>query len=122
MNQIAKGVKGIVRKGNHFLVLVKPDGLLDLPGGRVKNHETYQIALRREIDEETGLEVVIQKSIEEWRFYKNPNLLIKGITFVCDYQGGTVQLSGEHQDYFWAGINRSNRLKFRWKMLINPLS
>jgi len=70
MNQIAKGVKGIVKKGDHILVLVKPDGLLDLPGGRVENHETYKTALRREIDEETGLEVVIQKSIEEWRFYK----------------------------------------------------
>ena len=29
------GVKGIIRKGDHFLVLVKSDGTFDLPGGRV---------------------------------------------------------------------------------------
>ena len=31
------GVKGIIRKGNRFLVLVKPNGTVDLPGGRAED-------------------------------------------------------------------------------------
>ena len=34
------GVKGIIRKGNQFLVLVKPNGTFDLPGGRVEDGES----------------------------------------------------------------------------------
>ena len=46
------GVKGIIRKGNQFLVLVKPDGAFDLPGGRVEDGESIKAALHREISEE----------------------------------------------------------------------
>ena len=32
MENLWDGVKGIVRNNDHILVLVKPDGTLDLPG------------------------------------------------------------------------------------------
>jgi len=80
MENLWDGVKGIVRKNDHILVLVKPNGTLDLPGGRVENGETIKSALRREINEETGLKVEIHDPVEEWSFYKTPNHLIKGIT------------------------------------------
>ena len=112
MENLWDGVKGIVRKNDHILVLVKPNGTLDLPGGRVENGETIKSALRREINEETGLKVEIHDPVEEWSFYKTPNHLIKGITLDCAYLEGKVKLCDEHKRYFWAAINSINRLIF----------
>jgi 8-oxo-dGTP diphosphatase len=110
MNNFWDGVKGIIRKNGHILVLVKPNGTLDLPGGRIENGETVQSALQREIDEETGLKVKIHDPVEEWSFYKTPEQLIRGITLECTYIDGKVKLCGEHKQYFWAAIDSINSL------------
>jgi len=117
LETLCDGVKGIVRKNDHILVLVKPDDTLDLPGGRVEYGETVKSALRREIDEETGLKVEINDPVEEWSFYKTPNYLIKGITIDCDYVEGKVKLCGEHKSYFWAAIDSIKRLNFNRNFL-----
>ena len=117
METLCDGVKGIVRKNDHILVLVKPDDALDLPGGRVEYGETVKSALRREINEETGLKVEIHDPVEEWSFYKTPNHLIKGITMDCAYVEGKVKLCDEHKSYFWSAIGSINRLIFNRNFL-----
>ena len=112
MENLWDGVKGIVRKNDHILVLVKQNGALDLPGGRVENGETVKSALHREISEETGLKVEIHDPVEKWSFYKTPDQLIKGITLECDYLEGEVKLCVEHKRYFWAAIDSIKRLNF----------
>ena len=119
MENLWDGVKGIVRKNDHILVLVKPNGTLDLPGGRVENGETIKFALRREINEETGLKVEIREPVEEWSFYKTPNHLVKGITLDCNYVEGKVKLCNEHKRYFWAAIESIHRLIFNRNFLKN---
>jgi len=119
MKNLWDGVKGIIRKNGHILVLVKPNGKLDLPGGRVEDGETVQSALQREINEETGLKVKINDPVEEWSFYKTPDQLIKGITFECAYLEGKVKLCGEHKRYFWAAIDSIKRLNFNRNLLRN---
>ena len=117
MENIWDGVKGIVRKNGKVLVLVKPNGMLDLPGGRVEIGETVKSALQREIKEETGLKVEIHDPIEQWSFYKAPDQLIKGITYECAYLEGKVKLCHEHKNYFWAAIDRLKLLNFNRNFL-----
>ena len=119
MKNLWDGVKGIVRKNDHILVLVKQNGTLDLPGGRVENGETVESALQREINEETGLKVEIHDPVEEWSFYKTPDQLIKGITLECTYLDGKVKLCGEHKRYFWAAIDSIKSLNFNRNFLKN---
>ena len=106
------GVKGIIRKGNQFLVLVKPNGTFDLPGGRVEDGESIKAALHREISEETGLKVDIKEIIGKWSFSKRPNFSINGITFACNYLKGKVKLCDEHKNYFWGEIHKLHELTF----------
>ena len=42
MENLWDGVKGIVRKNDDILVLVKQDGTLDLPGGRIENGDQFE--------------------------------------------------------------------------------
>ena len=101
MKKIGRGVKGIITKDDKFLVLTKPNGDLDLPGGRVEPGENLKDCLRREILEETGLEVEIKEPFERWSFKKNPKLTVIGVTYLCEYLDGEVELSDEHLGYFW---------------------
>ena len=117
MKNLWDGVKGIVRKNDQILVLVKPNGTLDLPGGRVEYGETVKSALQREIDEETGLKAEIHDPVEQWSFYKTPDHLIKGITLECDYIDGDVKICGEHKSYFWTAIDRIKHLNFNRNFL-----
>ena len=119
MENLWDGVKGIVRKKDQILVLVKQNDTLDLPGGRVEDGETVESALQREINEETGLKVEILDQVEEWSFYKTPDQLIKGITLECTYLDGKVKLCGEHKRYFWAAIDHIKRLSFNRNFLKN---
>jgi 8-oxo-dGTP pyrophosphatase MutT (NUDIX family) len=47
--------KAIVLKDNKFLLLVKPNGQVDLPGGHLEKGEEVCQGLIRELSEETGL-------------------------------------------------------------------
>lgn len=114
------GVKGIVRKNGLVLVLVKENGDLDLPGGRVERGETAESALKREIGEETGLKVAIHDPVHQWSFHKTRGRLINGITFQCGYLNGKVKLSDEHKRYFWASIQTVDRLNFSRRFFGNP--
>lgn len=104
------GVKGLVTIEDKFLVLVKPNGDLDLPGGRVEAGESMTECLYREIKEETDLNVEIMEPFSVWSFKKNPGLLVKGKTYHCNWIGGKVQISHEHMRYFWSpfGNNESS--------------
>lgn len=122
MNNKWDGVKGIVRRNDLVLVLVKENGALDLPGGRVEKGETLESALVREINEETGLKVEIRDPVQEWSFYKAQNHLVKGITFECAYLNGKVRLCDEHTHYYWAAVHDIDRLHYAHQFFRNPAS
>jgi 8-oxo-dGTP diphosphatase len=111
-----RGVKALIINGQEVLILVKPNGVSDLPGGKVEYGENRKEALYREIVEETGLITEIHDPIAGWSFTKSNGLQITGVTYLCQYLGGQVSLSSEHSDFHWLPRKKveSRNLRAGW--------
>ena len=113
MNHIASGVKGLIISENLFLILVKYNGGFDLPGGRVEIGEGYKECLYREIMEEVGINVNILNPVALWTYLKEPEFLVNGMTFACQFLSGKVTLSKEHSGYLWAQLDTIPSIKIK---------
>lgn len=98
--------KAIIRKEGKILLVQRPPddafdpNLWELPGGKLEYGEDLIESLKREVEEEVDLQVKVRYPAKTWHFYKKP-YWVTGVTFICDYIGGSVKLSPEHQDYEW---------------------
>lgn len=82
-------------------------GKWDLPGGKLDPGENYMVGLRREVSEETGLNVIISSlfgAIED----ETDDFRIAHLVMTGDYVSGEVKLSREHMDYKW--VRQENAL------------
>ncbi len=76
----------------------------DLPGGRLTPGEQVFEALKREVREETGLDISIDKplSVGEWRpKVRGEQWQVVGIFFECSTATPNVSLSEDHDAYEW---------------------
>lgn len=73
---------------------------IDIPGGRMKFGESAEESLKREVEEELGINIEVENPSRVWGFVKEDLHLI-GITFLAKYIGGELKLSGEHTKYEW---------------------
>jgi 8-oxo-dGTP pyrophosphatase MutT (NUDIX family) len=79
-------------------------GRFHMPGGRLDPGEAFVDGLKREVSEETGLQIEIGRPIYvgEWHpVIKGVPHQIVAIFFVCKPLTSTVQLSDEHDDFTW---------------------
>lgn len=89
-------------------------GRYSCPGGRIEPGESFIDGLRREVREETGLEIEVGAPlfVGEWR----PIILgvphqIVGIFLACKVTGkATVHVSEEHDKFLW--INPKKRKEY----------
>jgi 8-oxo-dGTP diphosphatase len=75
-----------------------------MPGGRLNPGEAFLDGLRREVAEETGLEVEVGKPlyVGEWHpLIKGVPHQIVAVFFVCKSLTNDVRLSEEHDAYEW---------------------
>jgi ADP-ribose pyrophosphatase YjhB (NUDIX family) len=83
----------------------KWSNLWGIPGGKIKWGETAETALRREIREETALEItniqfaLAQDCIRSKEFYREAHFVL--LNYTCDTPGGRVVLNNEAEEYQW---------------------
>lgn len=110
MAQIHFSVKGLIIKDKKFLVLHKVSPrceYFDLPGGKMKNNESAEETLQREILEETSLLIKPISVLHQWDFV-NQDYLIMGIIYLCQPLTEEIQLSEEHDYYEWIPLNEES--------------
>jgi 8-oxo-dGTP diphosphatase len=102
MNDWPVSVKGIVIRDGCVLLLGNERGEWDLPGGRPDPAEDHRTALRREVREETRLEVEVGVALDEHLYEVLPGRFVRILPFACRVVGtGNVALSHEHQEMHW---------------------
>ena len=97
----------IFNKNGELFLMRSPkwSGLYCLPGGHIEWGETIVEAVRREVKEETNLDVEdlrfhsIQEAIESERYYQNKHFIF--IDFVCSAVSDEVVLNEEGTEYAW---------------------
>ncbi|SMG06622.1 NUDIX hydrolase [Cedecea sp. NFIX57] len=99
----------VIRDGKVLMVKEAEDGKWSLPGGWADVGDTPSAAVRREVREETGLEVRVTKLLGVWdrNLHGHPPLPwhVYKLIFLCEETGGNLALSHESTDIGFFAIN-----------------
>ena len=107
-------VGGIIIENDQVLCLQRGPGLSleylwEFPGGKVKDGETQQDALARELQEELSIEVTVQEEIFDTSSYVYSFGQVNLTTIICHLKTGEPQLS-EHAAMKWLGFDQLKEL------------
>ena len=82
-------------------------GLWETPGGKIDQGESFEEALVREIQEETGLTVVFDgvAGAVDIDIPTKPDLKVAVLYMKAHTDSDDVKISDEHQDYKWLSIS-----------------
>lgn len=112
----ALSVKVIIRDADGRCLLLKRSmsskwnkGKWDFPGGKVDPGEDFERALLREVVEETGLRITLERvagsAESETSNKKVAYILLEGQT-----ASGQVRLSSEHDEYIWVSPDELSKM------------
>ncbi|ODS38085.1 MAG: hypothetical protein A7316_08555 [Candidatus Altiarchaeales archaeon WOR_SM1_86-2] len=100
-------VKVVIRDDTGRCLLIKRSmsskwspGKWELPGGKIDPGESFDEALLREVDEETGLKISLQRVAGSAEFELETKK-VACIVMEGHIESGQFQLSSEHDDYAW---------------------
>jgi len=87
----------------------------ELPGGRMETGEDIASGLKREIKEESGLDVDVLRPLKVVSYYLDPENPREsyGVFYICKQKDESqeVSISNEHSDYKWVSFNNFSQLK-----------
>jgi 8-oxo-dGTP diphosphatase len=82
-------------------------GKWEFPGGKPEHDEDLETAIKREILEELGIEIVVKR-----QFDRSTTEDIELVTFVCDLAGNKPSASSDHSELRW--VHESELSKLDW--------
>jgi len=90
--------KAVIHKGGKFLIVQKPSGAWDLPGGRLELDEDPENGLAREVEEELGVSVEIGELVDCCVRPKIEKPDVFCVAYLCDmtFDLEDIRLSDEH--------------------------
>lgn len=108
-NSIIIAMKAIVMHNKKALIVKRTTsnkiagGTWEFVGGKLEFGEDLIGGLKREIMEETGLSVTIDKLLFVTTFKTHEYRQVVIINYLCHSETDLVTLSEEHSDYLWVG-------------------
>ncbi|MBX4196160.1 NUDIX domain-containing protein [Candidatus Pacearchaeota archaeon] len=111
-------VGAIIRNHEEKILLLKSpkwQGKYIFPCGHVESKERLEDALRREVREETGLEIYDIEFLRPYEYinpleFHKPEIHCVGLQYICRTHNKDVRLNNEADDYYWASPHEALQL------------
>jgi 8-oxo-dGTP diphosphatase len=110
-------VRALITDGRgHFLLLKRADhektnrGRWEIPGGKMDRGESFDVSLRREVREETGLSIELLHPAGTAQQVL-PALNAVQLVMMTRPIAGNLSISSEHSAYRWAGAEEIGSLE-----------
>lgn len=100
-------LKGIILREGKILTVRRSfqdkigAGSWEVVGGKLEFGESVLETLKREVKEETNLEITIDRPLYAKNIVINEELQMVVVVYLCKYEKGEVMLSKEHIAYRW---------------------
>ena len=107
-------VAAIIREGDRVLATQRGygefEGMWEFPGGKIEPGEEREEALKREIDEELAVEIVVEELVCTVE-YDYPNFHLTMHCYFCSIANGEVELL-EHKSARWLRRDELNEVEW----------
>lgn len=113
MKEYSPAVKAFIVNNDKLFIIKRSDkdiqkpGIWEIPGGRLENDEDSAKGLKREVKEETNLDIEVIKPLNVQRFARDDNQNIELTTYLCKTLTKNVKLSEEHTAFEWIDIEKA---------------
>jgi 8-oxo-dGTP diphosphatase len=107
-NKIVVALKAIIIYNRRALIIqrsygdVSGSGSWEFAGGKLEFGEDLETGLRREIMEEVGLQVKIERLLYASTFQSTESRQTVILNYLCNSSSDQVVLSEEHEEFIWA--------------------
>lgn len=116
-------VAGVLQRGEAFLIAQRPEGkpysgYWEFPGGKIEADESHEQALKRELHEELGVEVIHARLLCHHE-YQYPDKLVRLAMWLVDQFAGEPE-GRENQALRWVTLDEMTAmplLEGNWPLL-----